>query len=346
MFETRYLSNFLSSHDLQRIACYSDLIKGVSNVSSYADYIGKLAVYAALVEAFLSPKPGLVCRNHNGSHHDMTIQTFIDSALSLETYFKDAFRLGYEQYQENHDKVFSLLRPVGVRAEKSMLKATKGINTHRGLIFSLGLIVTALGRLKSLGREPSVSHLCEEAGIFVKDIVKHDFVCLHALMDLYEAQNKDWQILFEKISQDFGRSLTSGEKLYVRYRVTGVRGEAEKGFPHVIKSFEQLEFWFTKTDDSAVALVHTLLFLMTEMQDTNILQRGDAQKLSELQKIAENALSSGGLLTEEGKKNIEQIQYYCHKHWLSPGGCADILAVTVFLYLLKDDLKFQKILNI
>ena len=99
-----------------------------------ADRIARDACRALLYEVNVTPKPGLVDRNNNGSHRDMDIFTFADSACALYPYFKSCALQGLAG-KENPQELFCSLRPLGREAEEQMKQATNGVNTHKGAIF-------------------------------------------------------------------------------------------------------------------------------------------------------------------------------------------------------------------
>lgn len=105
--------------------------------------VAKLATKALLYEVSISPKAGLVSRLSNGSHKDMDFYTFIDSVLSLSYYFSECYTYGQENnfYSPNF---FKNLRDLGKKAEKEMYQATNGVNTHKGTIFSMGILISVL----------------------------------------------------------------------------------------------------------------------------------------------------------------------------------------------------------
>ena len=105
--------------------------------------VAKWATKALLYEVSISPKAGLVSRLSNGSHKDMDFYTFIDSALSLDEYFSECYIYG--QKKDFYSPIFfKNLRDLGKKAEKEMYQATDGINTHKGTIFSMGIIISVL----------------------------------------------------------------------------------------------------------------------------------------------------------------------------------------------------------
>ena len=101
--------------------------------------IGRAATLALHDELALSPKPGLVTLVDNGSHHDMDAHTFMRSLFALRGYFVRIAEAGHA------GAAFADLERCGIAAEARMLAATRGINTHRGAIFMLGLLCAAAG---------------------------------------------------------------------------------------------------------------------------------------------------------------------------------------------------------
>ena len=119
-------------------------------------------VYKALIkEVELTPKPGLVDKNNNGSHQDMSIETFYKSAQAIKPFIS--------QFMECRSS-FNALRKVGLECEKAMFKATGGINTHKGMIFSLAIICGAIGCVGHSSKEALQSAI----RFTCKDLVQHD----------------------------------------------------------------------------------------------------------------------------------------------------------------------------
>ena len=311
--------------------------------------VAELAVRAAILEAAVSPKPGLVCLGSNGAHSDMDYPLFVRSAKALRPYFAQAHALGQSTHCLAPDQVFARLRPLGQRAEQDMLRATAGVNTHKGLIFSMGLFCAALGRLganigaisgRRLGGQVVTAHaLRQEAASFVRGIVQNDFAPLAAhkatMQDLLRgvvAQSP--RHARPVLEAQLQRTLTAGEVLYLLYGITGIRGEAERGFPHVGLALHALDAHGAARDLNT-AMAHCLLELVQSMDDTNILWRGGPQGLRHAANSARAALAAGGLRTPVGQAALRRMSADFARKRLSPGGCADILAVSVFLRLLR-----------
>ena len=297
-----------------------------------SEMLASLAVQAAVLEAAATRKPGLVCMDTRGVHTDMDIRTLVASAFSLHAYFAQAAEYGRTHAGAAPHEVFRHLRPLGCVAEKTMFAATGGVNTHKGLIFSQGLICAAAGRLAAQSGAASAAALCAEASALAQGVVERDLAPLRRTAGEFEAA-QPWEEYLHTARQRVGRDLSAGEALYLRYGEAGIRGEAERGFPHALLGLQRLEDEDARGDFSQ-AVLHTLLALMAEMRDTNILWRGGQEKLDAVQAMARRILESGGTTTRAGEATLAELQGYCLTHRLSPGGCADILNIAIFFHLL------------
>lgn len=265
---------------------------------------------ALLAEVSASPKPGLVDRYTSGAHRDMDFYTFLASVTAIAPYFEQCARAGAEMDQLDGCSL-DQLRPLGVECEKKMFAATDGVNTHKGAIFSLGIIAAAAGhcglRLKDLG----VRRICTAASVIAQP-AQRDF--LHP-----------------------EESPTKGRELYDRYGIRGIRGEVASGFESVRRyAMPVLEELFAsgKYHENEIYL-QVLLHLMAQVEDTNVLARCGMEGLSFLRSSAQELLAQGGALSPSGLKALEELdQIYTEKN-LSPGGCADLLSVAIALHRLS-----------
>ena len=273
--------------------------------------IATLATKALLYEVSISPKAGLVSRLSNGSHKDMNFYTFIDSSLALHNYFLNCFDYGQEKLFSCPD-FFKDLREVGKVAEKEMYEATKGINTHKGTIFSMGILLAVLG-----------VHLKENKKIDLKILSeKIKEMCKPLLNELEDA---------DSIS-------TYGEKAYKEYHLTGARGLAISGYEIVLLDGINKLKDFCKTLDFETACILLLFYYMSVLDDTNIVNRASITTLKEVQILSKE-------LFEENKKTLEKESIknsmsklndiFIEKN-ISAGGSADLLILTIFIYLLTD----------
>ena len=269
----------------------------------------RLATQALLYEVATTPKPGLVDRENCGSHRDMDFFTFQASAAALYPYFAQCVKIGRET--ADAQETFRRLRLPGKLAEGEMLCATGGVNTHKGAIFSVGILCGALGRLeREQWRNPET--VLAECAAMAKGLVSEDYVNLTP-----------------------ETAKTTGQKLYLEYGITGVRGQAEAGFPAVLNvGLPKLEAALAVGKSINEAGCAALLAMLADTVDTNMIHRGGYELAKE------TAEKLRMLLAKEpfpAKETIEDLNEEFVQKNLSPGGTADLLAMTYLLYFLKEE---------
>ena len=254
--------------------------------------VGEAAQRALLYEAVTTPKPGLVdCRN-SGAHRDMDLFSFMDSAASLRRYFETCVRMGLDGADEAH------LQFAGMLAEDDMLRAANA-NTHKGAIFSLGILCWAAGCCGEGARADEVLKKAAAAGAFY----------------LHQMQSN--------VSET-----TGGEKQYWQYGLTGARGEAASGFQSVMEiGLPALEQALATGKALPEAGVEALLQLIAHVHDSNIIRRAGMDGQRWAMEQAQAALAGKTTAQEMDERFIERN--------ISPGGSADLLAVTYFLWFWK-----------
>ncbi|EEU21461.1 triphosphoribosyl-dephospho-CoA synthase CitG [Lactobacillus mulieris] len=260
-----------------------------------------LAIKALLYEVVTLPKPGLVDPATHGSHPDMDIYTFIDSTLSLRTYFEKAEELG-RNYDGKLSDMFEKLRKHGIKAEQRMFASTKGINTHKGAIFSLGIFVCACSYAKS--------NNC----------------------DVFKIVQSMTQGLVERDLANIKNPKTAGEIEYQKYGKAGIRGQAEVGYPIVNQI--SLPFLRQATGTLNEKLLDTLMKIASVTEDSNFIKRaGSIEKLDELKKWSKHFLDLGGAKEAEALAYLSRLDNLFSEKNYSLGGCADLLIITIFLAL-------------
>lgn len=271
------------------------------------DAYAHLAWRAMLTEVNLSPKPGLVDRLNCGAHKDMALADFHRSALAIQGWLPRFIEYGACCAQLPADSVLSGLRPLGMACEADMFRATAGVNTHKGSIFSLGLLCAAIGRLHQLQRPITPETICAAAASFCRGLTTR------------ELRNNNHQ-------------KTAGQRLYFQLGLTGARGEAEAGYPLVIRhALPHYRTLLATGRDPELALLDTLLVLIALNGDTNVASRGGAAGLRWIQQQATALLQSGGIRSADDLDRLHQFDQACIERNLSPGGSADLLIVTWFL---------------
>ena len=268
-----------------------------------------LAMESILFEVTAAPKPGLVTPYSSGAHRDMDYFTFMSSAAALHGCFDEMLRLGAAYAGQPVAQVLPPLRVCGLRHEELMFAFTKGVNTHKGMIFSMGILCAGIGW--GYGKEViTAESACELAAQMCTGICEREFQGL---------EGKE--------------NLTKGEQMYVRYGCRGARGEAESGFETIrtvsLPVYRELRRQRLSMNDT---LVQTLLHLIAGTNDTNIISRHDYETSVYAKEYAARAIACGGILTAEGRACIEDMEQDFIRRHISPGGSADLLAVTHFLY--------------
>lgn len=273
--------------------------------------IGEILLQSILLEVCSHPKPGLVSPRSNGSHSDMNLQTFLLSSSAIAPCFTLCAEAGIH-HQGHPSFLLQRIRPIGIDYERRLLAVTQGVNTQRGILFSGSVLAAAAGRLYGL-KQPlefnalsqGVSHICQD-------------LCL-----------RDFAVLNQRPAK------TAGERLFTQYGVTGIRGEAEQGLPTVMHvGLPALIAAFDRGLSLSQALIDCLLSLISQCDDTNVLWRAGPERLAELKLRAMHIVSAGGLSVPGGEARINALSHWCCQHRISPGGSADLLALTIATYLL------------
>jgi len=260
-----------------------------------AERLGDLATAALIAELETWPKPGLVSPVDPGSHHDMDADTFRRSAASLRPYFVRLAMAGAACAGMGR------LREIGLAAEAAMLDATGGVNTHRGALFALGLLCAAAGAARAEGRTASPA-----------DTVRHR-----------------WRdaILCGPPAPD-----SHGSRVAHLFGAGGARAEAAAGFPHIRHiGLPALHRGRALAHDEAGARVHAFFCLLAAVDDTNLLHRGGAEGLRYAQTAAQRFLAAGSVGQPDWLPQAVALHRAFTTRRLSPGGCADLLAATLFL---------------
>ena len=275
-----------------------------------AQTAASLAVRALLYEVCTTPKPGLVDRVNSGSHKDMDIFTFMSSSAALWPYFAQCVRVGRDTAARPAPETLAALRWPGKLAEGTMLSATGGVNTHKGAIFSLGLACAAVGRLDREQWDDSEMILAQVAAMAAGSV------------------SRELSGLTKETAS------TAGQRFYLEYGVTGVRGQAEAGFPSVLEyGLPTLEKGLEQGRNVDEAGAAAMLTLLAHGTDTNMVSRGgfdvQREKSAQLLKLLETyPYPNADMLTVLDQDYIRQN--------LSPGGSADLLALCYLLHFLKE----------
>ncbi|MBC3270294.1 triphosphoribosyl-dephospho-CoA synthase [Pseudomonas sp. SWRI81] len=268
---------------------------------SLAERLADLAVDALIDEADLSPKPALVDRRGNGAHTDLHLGLMHASALALWPAFKEMAEAAVE-IGEVGLPLREAIGRIGREGEQAMLATTNGVNTHRGAIWALGLLVTA-------------------AALQPKSATAFCAARLALLDDRYAP-----------------KPLSHGAQVAQRYGARGAREEAQLGFPSVLqRGLPQLHKSRANGHGEQNARLDALLAIMTELADTCVLYRAGEPGLHAMQRGAQAVLDAGGSASLSGRRRLHELDQQLIALNASPGGAADLLAATLLLDRIERD---------
>jgi len=270
-----------------------------SETLSLADHLADLAVEALIDEADLSPKPALVDRRGSGAHSDLHLGLMHASALSLWPAFKEMAEAAMT-FGVIGQPLREALGRIGREGEAAMLHTTEGVNTHRGAIWALGLLVTAAAL------DPQD---CSAASLSLR-------AAKLALID-------DRHVIAQA---------SHGQQVARRYGAMGAKEQAQLGFPAVMQfGLPQLQRSRATGHGEQNARLDALLAIMTTLSDTCVLYRAGTAGLHAMQLGAQRVLDAGGSASLSGRRCLHQLDQQLLQLNASPGGAADLLAACLFI---------------
>lgn len=265
------------------------------------DYITNITIKAIYSELELYPKYGLVSHKDSGCHTDMNYETFVKSTFAIKKYISLYIKEGFKEDMDPLD-----LQKIGLRAEKKMFQATNGVNTHKGLIFLLGIFLPAVA--KTITKNESKSYLKQ----LIKDISNT------IVGDYYlNIQNK-----IEKSNSDI---------IFLETGLKGIRQEALEGLDLLFKVPEYKDF------NQSITHHNYLIHLMSELDDTTIVHKTNPETLNRVKQDMKEVLNSGGY--ERNKERIQALSDEYKTLNISPGGSADMLVIKIIYEELKKLIK-------
>lgn len=248
--------------------------------------IAHLATQALQAELDTTPKPGLVDKDNNGAHRDMDYALMQRSIHTLHPYFVKLALLGCADALPTHTSI----RDIGIEAEKAMLSATNGVNTHKGALFSMGLAVVAAA---------------------------------------HEKNTDSLQTTIKALAASFpDTNGTHGSKAKLLSKgTTAIKGaldNAREGYEMLFA--EWLPFYIERRKERDAHTLHkTLLRIMCDLDDTNVIYRTDLATAEEVKQEAR------ALLDSFSKAALKDMDRHYTTRNISPGGAADMLSLTIFI---------------
>jgi triphosphoribosyl-dephospho-CoA synthase len=261
--------------------------------------IQRSAVRALYAEVALEPKPGLVSFRDNGSHSDMQAATFVQSLFALRHYFGHMAQAGAARLP------FAALQTLGLAAEQRMLRATGGINTHRGAVYALGLLCAAAGAASGVAAAQVRQSLLTHWGA--------------ALRLRAEAAAR-------------APALSHGQRAVAAYGLRSAGAEAALGFPTLFEvTLPALQAALRAGHAPRAARVQALFATMAVLDDTNLAHRGGMAGVLFVKAAARGFLEAGGVAQADWLQQARRFHADCVQQRLSPGGAADVLACACWL---------------
>ena len=288
--------------------------------------IAHLATQALQAELDTTPKPGLVDKDNNGAHRDMDHALMQLSINTLHPYFVRLAFLGFADTLPSH----TVIRDAGIEAEKAMLEATNGVNTHKGALFSMGLAVVAAAY-----EEKKAAANKEERG---KEREEEYLSSLQLTIKALAASFPDTSGTHGSKAKQLSNGTTT---------IKGALDNAREGYEKLFA--EWLPFYNERRKShDAHALHKTLLRIMCDLDDTNVIYRTNVATAEEVKQEARALLASfeEAYAAQDKEKCASAIEEKCASAELlalkdmdrryterniSPGGAADMLSLTVFI---------------
>src|SRR6266436_7168568 len=269
-------------------------------------WLADAAVRMLVEEADLTPKPGLVDTRGSGAHPDMNLEMLHRSAYSLLATFTAIASRAFGA--EESISLRESLSEIGRQGERRMLQITGGVNTHRGAIWTLGLLCAGAAMLA--GKEQTAEKICAKAARIAR------------LRDSYTSNIQ-----------------THGQQAHCQYGVLGARGEAEGGFRHIVEiALPMLKKSRLQGLAEEHARLNALVAIIAELNDTCLLHRAGLAALTLAKRGAMRILDLGGVATDEGFCAMEELDRQFVELRASPGGSADLLAGVLFLDFIETNL--------
>lgn len=272
-----------------------------------AGLVAALGTEALVREVHVTPKPGLVDENNSGANSDMSLETFEASANAVAPFFRDMCIIsinGLDQYLSNPSELMRSLAHIGMEAEKAMFAATNGVNTHRGAIYAIGLLISAACLTIARCGDVDIETVCNAASRLAKN---------------------------QPVSERYYN--TNGRRMCELYGVKGARGQAASGFRTAVDAY----CVYIKTRDKSPKLAWpaALLHIMSELDDTNVLKRAGSKGYEYVRNESARLLADGVNVDALLRMDARLISMN-----ISCGGAADMLAAAIFFNMIENELGY------
>ena len=263
---------------------------------TFFETIEEILLQSLKDELDLTPKPGCVDGLNSGPHADMDYDVFLRSISSLKGYFFEIMEVS--NTSNTFADTFEAIRPIGMKYEEKMYDATNCINTHKGAIFTLGVIASAIGKLYYDNKYITIDLISE----YVK------LLCVNIFDDFNKKEMQD----------------SNGMRIYQNNaKHSGIRYEAKNGFK---TAFDAYGFYKNTKD-----FLSTYVYIISTLDDTTTINRVGESGLNYSKTYAKNVLNSENF--DEEIKEMDKV--YTEKN-ISTGGCADTIELVYFFKRMDD----------
>lgn len=285
--------------------------------------MASIAVSAVTAEISLTPKPGLVDTAGSGCNDDMDFDMFMKSADAIAPFWKEQAQYGLDGTPVSD--ALLRLRENGLKMERAMFEATGGVNTHKGLIYLMSLLLYGAGACICSGEKLCPENAVKFAALAADGTVEDELEPLSV--------------------QIIERKLSHGETLYLEHGVTGIRGEAERGFPSVMRSgLPELELACEAGAPENAAQISALLAIMEVCEDSNVMHRGGFDFWrGEYRRLVKRAAEKFDPCDADYDVITGLERAFMLKR-INPGGAADLLCCTIFLHLISKNVNLGHLL--
>lgn len=304
------------------------------------DDILRCSTLSSLLEVSGYPKPGNIHRTKDFT--DTRFEHFLAAIAGIQPEFRKLCRRIEQQFNSSEFELSDIQLGVFFKnAAKEMMKWQKGGNVILGHILVLGPLI-ATATICLLQKKTHRSGFRRVLIELINEATVQDTVKLYKAINMctpgglgtvsrYDLNDKNSikQIQEDKITLKKIFELSQEYDLLSREYSTGFEIILLEGLPFYFKTFN-------KTHDVNTSTVHTFLHLLVNHHDTLIIRKSGKEKAQAVSEQAADVLKSGGLLTQEGKKKIRDMDLRLQKEQgkLNPGTIADLLAGVLFCALI------------
>jgi len=287
-----------------------------------AEKISSIAINALTRALATTIKPGLPDRRNDGVRNEMDFFTQLKAIGAMSPWLIEMARYSIDKANISPTMLFSDVRRLGTQAEADIARATNRLFTHKGGVFHIAACIAAAGRAVASKIPPDANSVCVLVSEMTADLCQRELETLDVKINLIGEH-----------------SLSEGERMYLKYKLKGARGEAQGGYltvrKHALPVIRKLsgEKKLCQND----IYVQAFMSLMAKTDDTRICAKESDLAVEELRDRANGILERGGVTTPLGREKIEKLDDHMRARGLVPGASGALLAVAIFLSMVEEE---------